>query len=324
MYDNVDFKLRNTDVSEIDFLDETPQYLDIVTGEHDFNGKRVVSGILGNTLTDNYFKVTVSGQGVNIKNGSLCKFYLGNNFKTLQRADVQKAIEKLSDTLHLPIREATVTRLDIAQNFILKEPPDVYYSHFGELQHSKRSPITTVAGGIEGLYYFNRFGLSLFYNKLKEQKDKGQPIPELYQNSHVMRYEQRYTKRLSKSFNVERLTAATLYNEKFYIDVINRWRDNYFSIKKINDISLNFEAMKGRKDLYTFGVLFLIESQGGELSMIAQINEAYKTGKLTRRQADEMKLVVRDTCKVKEGITVKNDAILELDRKVAQAVKYYR
>jgi hypothetical protein len=34
-------------ISGIDFLIETPQYLDSVTGEHSFNDKWVVSGILG-------------------------------------------------------------------------------------------------------------------------------------------------------------------------------------------------------------------------------------------------------------------------------------
>ena len=115
MYDNIDFKLRDTDVSGINFLSETPKHLDIITGEHDFNGEFVVSGILGNALNDNYFKITVSERGVNLKNGSLCKYYLEDNFKTLGRGDAKQAIERLSDTLHLPINEATVTRLDILQ-----------------------------------------------------------------------------------------------------------------------------------------------------------------------------------------------------------------
>ena len=45
---------------------------------------------------------------------------LESNFKTLGHAETKKAIEQLSDTLHLPIEKAIVTRLDIAQNFIVK------------------------------------------------------------------------------------------------------------------------------------------------------------------------------------------------------------
>jgi hypothetical protein len=163
----------------------------------------------------------------------------------------------------------------------------------------------------------------IFYDKIREQKEKGCTIPELYQCKNVLRYEQRYKSRLSKSFNVERVTGLMLYDEKFYIGAVNRWRESYNSINKINDININFEAMKGKKDLYTMGLLALAEMQGGELAMLGQINEAYKSGQLTRRQADEMKAATREACKVKEGITVRNEAILELDKKIRNAVKFY-
>jgi hypothetical protein len=320
MYDNVDFKLRNSDVSGIDFLSETPCYFD-VTGEHCFNGETVISG----TYDD--FRITVSKAGVKIKDGSLCKWYLGDNFQTLGRSDVKRVIEKLSDTLHLPIDEATVTRLDIAQNFIVKHPVGVYYNHLGDLKYSKRSPITNGGGlEIEGLYYFmnSRGGLLLFYNKEKEQREKRRPVSELYKGRNVLRYEQRYHKYLHKSFNVERVTGAMLYDEKFYINAINRWRDNYRAIKKINDTSLNFEAMKGKTDLYNMGVLALVEMQGGELNFISQINEAQKSGQLSKKQAFDMRQAVQAACREKAGITAKNDCILELDKKVNEAVKFYR
>lgn len=320
MYDNIDFRLRNTDVSGIDFLSETPCYFD-VTGEHCFNGETVISG----TFDD--FRITVNKNGVNIKNGSLCKWYLGDNFQTLGRSDVQRAIEKLSDTLHLPVDEATITRLDIAQNFKVNYPVNVYYNHLGEMKYCKRSPITNGAGlEIEGLYYFlnNRGGLLVFYDKIKEQKAKRQEINELYKNNNILRYEQRYFKHLPKSFNVERVTGAMLYKEKFYIGAIDRWRDNYRAIKKINDININFEAMRTKRDLYIMGVLSLIESQGGELSVITQIAEAQKTGILSKKQAFDLKQAITDACKVKEGLSVKNEAILELDKKVTEAAKFYR
>ena len=316
MYDNIDFKLRNTDVSDIDFLSETPCYFD-VSGEHCFDGELVVTGKLDN------FNITVSRGGVNIKGGSLCKYHLGDNFKTLGRSDTKRAIERLSDTLHLPIGKAQVTRLDIAQNFIVKYPVQAYYNHFGELRNGKRSPITR-DGEIEGIYYYQRLGLLLFYDKIKEQQNKKQPIPELYHGRNVLRYEQRYKGRLSKSFNVERVTGSLLYDEAFYVNVINLWKDNYFNIKKLNDITLNMEVMKGKTDLYNMGVLALTQMVGGELNFISQINEAQMTGILTRKQAFDLRQAVTAACKTKDGITAQNDAILELDKKVKEAVTFYR
>jgi hypothetical protein len=316
MYDNIDFKLRNTDVSGIDFLSETPCYFD-VSGEHCFNGETVITGKVDN------FTITVNRGGVNIKNGSICKYHLGDNFKTLGRSDIKKAIEQLSDTLHLPVQKAQITRLDIAQNFILKQPVQVYYNHFGELKNGSRAPVT-VNGEIETLYYYQSKGLLIFYDKIKEQQSKKQPIPELYQNRNVLRYEQRYKGRLSKSFNVERVTAEMLFDEAFYIKVINLWKDSYFNIKKINDVTLNFEAMKGKTDLYNMGVLALVQMQGGELNVISQINEAQKSGRLSKKQAFDMRQAVTAACKTKDGITAQNGAILELDKKIVEAVKFYR
>ena len=92
----------------------------------------------------------------------------------------------------------------------------VYYNHLGEMAYCKRVPV--IDGKTEGLYYYqnNKRGLSLFYNKVKEQKDKRQPIPELYKHQNVLRYEQRHKNNLSKTFNVEYVTASMLYDESFY------------------------------------------------------------------------------------------------------------
>jgi hypothetical protein len=314
--DSLDIKARNSDVPGIDFLCETPRYFD-VAGEHNFRGEPVITGTLDN------FKITVNRGGINITEGSLCKWYLGDNFQTLGRGDIQRAIEKMSDTLHLPVGRATVTRLDIAQNFIVKQPVEVYYNHLGEMKHGGRAPITR-DGEIEGLYYYQSRGLLVFYDKIKEQQTKKRHIPELYRGRNVLRYEQRYRSSLPKTFNVERVTGAMLYDEAFYMGVIDRWRDNYFNIKKINDINIKFEAMKTKRDLYTMGVLSLVESQGGELSILSQITEAQKTGILSKKQAFDLKKAVREACKSKTGLTASNEVILELDKKVKDAVRYYR
>ena len=111
---------------------------------------------------------------------------------------------------------------------------------------------------------------------------------------------------------------------KFYIKIINRWRDNYKAINKINDISLNFQAMKTKQQLYKMGVLSLIEKEGGQNKMIEQINNAQKRGELTKKQAFDLRAAINDACKIEEGFTMQNEAIKELDEKVKTAVRYYR
>ncbi len=82
--------------------------------------------------------------------------------------------------------------------------------------------------------------------------------------------------------------------------------------------------MRTKQQLYKMGVLSLIEQAGGQLQMIEQINEAQKRGELSKKQAFDLRQAVNDACKLKEGLTVSNEAIQELDKKVSGAVKFYR
>lgn len=310
MYDNLDFKLNINEVKGIDFLSETPLYFD-VSGEHCFNGANVITGNL------NGFRISVSERGVNLKDGSLCKYYLGDNFQTLGRGDTKKAIEMLSDTLHLPLNKATITRIDIAQNYIVKHPTSVYFNHLGNSAYNKRLEQP------DGLYYTNSKGLLVFYDKVKEQKAKGQQIPELYSNRNTLRYEMRHKARLKDTFRVERVTAEMLYNETFYRNIIDQWHKEYKNIQKINDVSLNFEAMKTKKDLYLMGLVSLIDQQGGEIAIKQQINEAFKKGSMSRKQKFDLFNAISEASKATFA-TIQSDVIQELDKKINESVRNYR
>lgn len=311
MYDTVNFRLLQSDAGDVDFLAETPCYLENV-GEHYYNGEAAITGSLDG------LKVTLNRHQMKIKDGSLCKWYLGDNFQTMGRGDTQRAIERLSDTLHLPMSKAAVTRLDIAQNFITRHPPEVYISHLGVLKYAKRLQEP------DGVYYSQTGGRLCFYDKNREQKNQREPIPELYEGRNVLRYEQRYTKRIASQLKVGDVTGAMLYNEAFYIGLLNRWKDTYKAIQKINDVSLNFPAMRTKQQLYKMGVLSLIKQAGGQLQMLEQIKEAQKRGELSKQQAYNFRQIVNETCKIRDGLTVPNEAIQELDKKVNEAVKFYR
>ncbi len=313
MYDTVNFRLPQSVAGGVDFLSEIPCFLDRV-GEHYYNGEAVITGSLGG------LKVALNKYQMKINGGSLCKWYLGDNFKTMGRGDTQRAIEKLSDTLHVPMSKATVTRMDIAQNIITKHPPEVYLGHLGELRRYKRCPMVEIGS----LYYTRKIGRLCFYDKNREQKSHKEPIPELYEGRNVLRYEQRYTNRIASQFKVGEVTGELLYDEAFYIGVLNRWKEAYKAIQKINDVSLNFQAMRTKQQLYKMGVLSLVEQAGGQIRMIAQINEAQKRGELSKKQAFDLRQAVNDACKIREGLTAQNEAITELDRKVCEAVKFYR
>lgn len=311
MFDSVNFKLTRSDYDRADFLSEVPCYITDVS-EHHFQNGVVLTGSLGN------LKVSCNEYQIKVKDGSLCKWYLGDNLQTMGRKDTERAVEKLSDLLHLPMDKAQVTRIDVSQNFIMKHPPSVYLNHLGVLKGATRleEPNT--------LYYRKQgYGLC-FYDKAREQKAKKEPLPELYENRNVLRYEQRYTGRLAKHLGVPEVRASMLYDEAFYIDLLNRWRDDYKAIQKINDIQLNFEYMRNKKDLNRMGVLSLVESVGGLNAMMNQIAEAQQQGKLNRKQAFDLRQSIKDACTIKDGLVVENEAIAELSKKIVEAVRFYR
>ena len=163
----------------------------------------------------------------------------------------------------------------------------------------------------------------VFYDKVKEQKAKHETIPEIYSNRHLLRYEMRFKTRLRQQFNQTEVRASLLYDEPFYMGIINRWYNEYKAIQKINEITLNFAAMRTKREFYKAGLLTLIEKSGGELAMINQINEAYQTSKLTKKEAFDLRQAVKDACKA-EFATVESDLIQELNEKVKQSVRFYR
>lgn len=313
MFDTVNFRLLKSRAGNVDFLAETACYLEGVC-EHSFDSGVVLTGQL------NGLKISISDYQLKIKGGSLCKWYFGDNYQTLGRGDTERALEKLSDTLHIPMSKAAVTRLDIAQNFITRHPPEVYLNHLGALRYYKRLPMADVGS----LYYSGSAGRLCFYDKNREQRGSRESIPELYRDRNVLRYEQRYMSRITAQFKAEEVTGAMLYDRKFYATLLNRWRDTYKSIQKINDVSLNFEEMKSRQQFYMMGVIALAEKAGGQMEMYRQIKEAQNMGILTRKQAYEIRNTVKRAFDIREGLTVENEAIKELNKKVDEAVKFYR
>lgn len=315
MFDTINFNITRAEVEGVDFLSEISTYLNPDSiAIHDFNGTQVVTGKIDN------LSVSISSYQVRVKDGSFCKWYLGDNYKSMGRADTQRAVERLSDTLHLPMSRAIITRLDVGLSIIVKQPTANYFNHLGLLNYATRLQQPN------SLYYYRHRQAErlCFYDKNREQRDHREPIPELYRDCNVLRYEQRYIARLPSLMNVPQVTGAMLYDEKFYISLLNRWRDTYNEIRKINEITLNFQAMRNKQQLYKMGVLAMVERVGGEIEMIEHITEAQKRGDLTRKQSYDLKQAVKEACKCKEGLTIPSECITELDKKIAEAIRFYR
>lgn len=314
MLDTVIFRLTRAEVEGVDFLNEIAPTLNpegLCVRRYDW-GECVTGNVEG-------LGISVSPHQVRV-NGSICKWMLGDNYQAMGRTDIKQAVERLSDTLCLPMERAIITRLDVGLSIPVREPTANYFNHLGVLNYAHRLQQP------HSLYYHRHRQAErlCFYDKNREQRDHREPIPDLYRDTNVLRYEQRYMARLPHLLGVAQVTAAMLYDERFYISLLNRWREAYQAIRKVNKITLNFQAMKTKRDLQKMGILALVEQWGGEVETIAHINEAQKRGDLTAKQAFDLRQGVKDACKVKDGLTAPSEAISELDKKIAEAIRFYR
>mgnify|MGYP004701058573 CR=1 FL=1 len=309
MYDNLDFSVTRENCPDIVFLKTVPQYLTTISN-HGVNqfGEYLV-GYLEN------LKVTISENKVKIADSSLCKYYLGDNFKTLSRGDTKKAIEKISDNLHLPFQSANITRIDFAKNLIMQHDEKVYYPYLGEAQYYNRLEQNN------GLYYNNQLRQMVFYGKEYEQKIKKQPIPELYKDRNVLRFEMRFKKQLRRQFNRPEITAELLYDEAFYSGLVGQWKSEYLSIQKINSKISNMKPTGSKKELAENLALFSI-LELGQPQILSKIKEWQERGQISKKQAYDLRSFIRQL----SGTPINedgNELINELNRKVKEAARYW-
>ncbi len=308
MYDNLDLTLYKDSIPGIDLINIVPQYLTKYINDGTSIYGKYINGYLDS------LKVKITEKKVSIYDSSICKYYLGDNFKTMGKGDTKRAIEKICDSLHLPFELANVTRIDAAQNLILLHPEPLYYPYLGEAQHYKRLEQNN------GLYYNNNLRQLLFYGKEHEQKEKRQPIPELYQDKNVLRFELRFLTRLRNQFNKPEIIASLLYDETFYCDLVNRWRNEYLAIQKINSRLINMKPTGSTKRLIENMALFQLLDIG-QSQFLALIKEWQGKGLITKKQANDHRVKIKLLSKTpidEKG----NDLINELNKKIKEAARY--
>lgn len=307
MYDTANFWLPKEKIGKRNFLDKVPMKLTGIT-EHKKEGQVYESGYL-----DNY-NVNISANGISFK-GSLAKYAQGNNFETLNREGCKRAIEKLSDEIKLPVKKATVRRIDFAANLKVTHRPEAFYNDLGTCSHYKRFVQPN------SLYYKNGYRTLCFYDKVKEAKSKRIPIPEIWSKENVLRYELRFTSRLPYQFNLPEVTASLLYNRTFYNSMGDRWEHEYFAISKQKhctpQITKPMTAVESQKILFA---LLYSEKQNKVMQIVEQWNRQniFSSKREYYRVKHEMRKLVE---KLPEG---ENSLITELDENVKAAKLLYR
>lgn len=283
-------------------------------------------------LTESYHKETqsrsfkgyimgmrISGYetGISIK-GSLCKSYLGNNLEGIGRQDTQRAIEQLEDCLMLKIGSATVRRLDFGKNIITQKPVKEYFPLFGFCNKLQRfeQPNT--------IYYQNGLKCLAFYDKKEEAKKSKQKIPDIWEGKNIMRYEIRFKSRLPKQFNKDKIQVKHLFDEEFYMKLIDEWVHSYSMIEKKAIFTLNLDEVMTPSDFDKLLISYAINSIGHDQLM--NIIDQAKAEKRFKYDVEysRVKKKIRELNKPNGVTLLQNELITELDDKVKRAKVFYR
>ncbi len=256
-------------------------------------------------------------RGLSLK-GSLAKYYLPSNVYTLTRQTAAEAIEKMSDTLHTDITAATVTRLDVSTVIPTKRQPTDYYTSLGSKPRFKRLQATA-----DTLYYNQRLRQLIFYDKTKEANAKGALIPGTLHGCNLLRYELRFAHNLQKLFKTaEPISGATLTDQRFYYSIIQQWRNEFETIKKINPINTMTDNIKTPKDAKEtlFAILLQQNGQNAIDNFLNDLkaNNVFSDPKYYSR-------LKSDLYKIQQAPTeARNDLIKELETAIADIAQYAR
>jgi hypothetical protein len=307
MFDNVNFWMNSSDISMGKPFEMLPYLSDVTEWQNE----------RGYNCTGKFknYAVGVYESGISMR-GSLAKNHFGDNIHTLTRKDAQWAIEELSDSLHIDINVAKVTRLDISTILYTKHPPADYFPYFGEKPYFKR-----LQSAPDTLYYNNHQRQIVFYDKTKEATEKGVTIPDILQNANLLRYELRYTKRLNKQLNTD-LTAGKLYVRPLYDSLIESWYQELKSIQKLKKQSFMAENITTVKDAEAALFASLLHKSPGVID--EYLNALRAAGVFNDRQRYyELKKRLA-TISTSVEFHEKNELMQEIEEKAFNIARYAR
>jgi hypothetical protein len=308
MFDTVNFWIDRVDISGGNPFDVLPCLSEITERQNEKSGYSC-TGKAGD------YTVNVFDRGISL-HGSLAKYFLPSNIYTLTRRDTRQAIERLSDHLHTDLSTAKITRLDISSVLYVKRPPSDYYAYFGNKPYFERLQSTP-----DTLYYNNHQRQIIFYDKTKEAAAKDVQIPDILQNSNLLRYELRYTKRLNSQLNTV-LTAAKLYDTEFYRSIAQSWHYEFKTIRKLKNQSFMVDTINSKKEAKKALFAHLLQ-QGGQ-SIIDDFLAELKAKKRLDNRSDYTKLKAELGQMLSAPKGERSDLIKELETQIFDIARYAR
>ena len=277
-------------------------------------GECWVNGNLSN------LKISASAGYISVK-GSLPNYYFGGNARIIKRSEIAEALEKMSDELSLPMIKARVNRIDVSYHWQMSKPINSYLSRLGRLSRYERVKATE-----NTLYYYKggkeRIKTLCFYNKNKEYCEKNKELPEVYDDTNLLRYECRFNKRVNKQLGVE-LFAGNISDKSIYKMLVSHWKKCYDDISKNRTISKNFDNIHDVKSANKWLLGYLLsEADATTISDILSDMREQKVFSDNKYYSRLQKYL--DDAKNKVVADAGKDLMRELDMCVTEVASYPR
>lgn len=265
----------------------------------------------------NNFKVTIKfdcGKAVRLSfNGSLPKFYYGNNLAQLDWVTLKKAVDLLSGTLCVDFSDAVLTRVDFGFSFVLRKPITDYLFCISDYPRKNLLDCKT------SKKFFSNVNAVSFYDKLKELKSKQKEsyyfLPEVIRSNKILRYEIQLKSSLNRIFNKDVFRINDLFDRKIQIEIQNRWINMYNKTNKISLSGNSHFLLKEHIGIYKFLSYHGIEKLKYQkvLRIIENLNFKIKS---SSSKKSKMKASVKKIIDEVNKRSDDNNLLTELDRKI--------
>ncbi|MEZ0608134.1 hypothetical protein ACAW74_06450 [Fibrella sp. WM1] len=275
--DNYYPKIKTTLRTEMELMNQSTEVI-----EGNFNGFKFWS---------NYYGICMEG--------SLWKFYHGNNDKEFTNDQIKLAFEKLQSRIPtIDWSDAHFTKLEFGLNFVLKNSADVYCSFIMGKKGKKK---TIVSGKSISVAIGNTNNQMSFYNKsVESNNESGENILRIEKktNSESFRKKHFHSKSPKLSYLINNLNL--LYKI---------WYDDYVSIEK--DYSPVMKNIYSFNDLQNSGITNL-----GYNICKQTIKSSYNAGTLSKNKFNYCNRKLAELMKTSKVNSPENHPLVELDQKV--------
>jgi hypothetical protein len=221
------------------------------------------------------FNIQVDQYSISI-NGSLAKYYFGNNVSTLNFNQTKETLYRLQRQLNMPILKHELARIDIAENFFL--PYNVRHCFLRLLDTPTYDRQYDPKKSGNGVRYRKGPFVFCFYNKTSEAAHVPD-MPLLKPNDNLLRIEMRIMKNVRRTImnQTEKFGAVYLLSPAFHRKLAVTWLEHFNAIFKerhLRDTPLS-NSWKGFEDyLVSFAIHKLGHMQALDLlQLTAESND---------------------------------------------------